>query len=157
MSLFVVCIYLLGFLGSLLYCLFYLSTPAAVGIFSDSVILIAQCGTIGGIAGVLYCLRGVYRSKCVYKNWDTDWLVWYFVRPIASIVCGGVSFLFLKAGLLLLDASRDKSSNDIGLYALAFIAGLNVDKFLQKIEEIGNTAWGIEKSRSAKPEATKEN
>jgi hypothetical protein len=38
----------------------------------------------------------------------------------------------------------------LGFYVLAFIAGLNVDKFLSKIEEIAQTTWGIEKSRAAR-------
>jgi hypothetical protein len=32
---------------------------------------------------------------------------------------------------------------------LAFIAGLNVDKFIEKLEDIAQISWGIKKSRVA--------
>jgi hypothetical protein len=62
---------------------------------------------------------------------------------------GGVSYLFLKAGLLILESGTNPDSSDLGFYALAFIAGLNVDKFISKIEDIAQAVWGIEKSRSS--------
>jgi hypothetical protein len=65
-------------------------------------------------------------------------------------VCGGISWLFLKAGLLILEATPSTDASDLGFYALAFIAGLNVDKFISKVEDIAQAAWGIEKSRASK-------
>lgn len=114
--------------------------------------LLFECIAIGGFGGVLYCLRGVYVNFCVNKSWDNDWLVWYFIRPIVSLLCGGVSFLFLKAGLLVLEAEKETDASNLGFYAFAFIAGLNVDKFIMKIEELAKATWGIEKSRSSSNE-----
>ncbi len=74
---------------------------------------------------------------------------WYYIRPIVSVTCGGVSYLFLRAGLLILESGTRADSSDIGFYALAFIAGLNVDKFISKIEEVAQAVWGIEKSRTS--------
>jgi hypothetical protein len=108
------------------------------------------CGLIGGIGGCLYCLRGVYINKSVRGVWDPDWQVWYFVRPLASFLSGLASFLFIQAGLILLEASIKEGATQIGLYALAFVAGLNVDRFVSKIEEIAEVTWGIRKSRMAK-------
>jgi len=56
--------------------------------------------------------------------------------------------MFLKAGLLILESGQKENASEIGFYALAFIAGLNVDKFLAKIEDVAQAVWGIEKSRS---------
>jgi hypothetical protein len=81
-----------------------------------------------------------------------QWEPWYYIRPVVSLICGGVSFLFLKAGLLLLEAASLPESSDLGFMALAFIAGLNVDKFINKIEEIAQASWGIEKSRASSRE-----
>jgi hypothetical protein len=67
-----------------------------------------------------------------------------------SLICGVLSYLLLKAGPLVLDSTPRGDSNHLGFYVLAFIAGLNVDKFLTKIEEVAQTTWGIEKSRTAK-------
>jgi hypothetical protein len=98
----------------------------------------------------VYCLRGIYIHRCVERNWNSDWYAWYFIRPIVSVLCGGVSFLFLKAGLLVLESRQQEGATEIGFYALAFIAGLNVDKFVAKIEDVAQAVWGIERSRTAR-------
>ena len=110
---------------------------------------------VGGIGGVTYCLRGVYLNYCVKDQWDEKWFVWYLLRPWVSLVCGGISWLFLKTGLLVLGAGKSTSSSELGFYALAFIAGFNVDKFLLKMEDIAQTVWGIQKSRATKEETKK--
>jgi hypothetical protein len=111
------------------------------------------CGICGGVGGVTYCLRGIYLNACVHKRWDDDWLPWYFIKPIVSFICGVVSFLFLKAGLIVLEARQEASASNLAFYALAFIGGLNVDKFITKIEDIAQATWEIEKSRTAKEES----
>lgn len=102
---------------------------------------------VGGIGGCVYCLRGIYLNACVRKNWDDTWLPWYFIRPLVSHVCGFISYLFLGAGLLVLEASRSGTSTDLGFLALAFIAGFNVDRFISKLEDLAQATWGIDKSR----------
>lgn len=104
---------------------------------------------VAGIAGCLYCIRAIYINKCVYKQWDPEWAPWYVLRPIASIISGGASYLFLKAGLLILESQEASASSDTGFLALAFVAGLNVDKFLGKLESIAQAVWGIDKSRAS--------
>jgi hypothetical protein len=108
------------------------------------------CFTIGGLGGCLYCLRGVYLNAAVRNQWSAQWHVWYYLRPIVSGGCGAVSYLFLKAGLLVLESGTKRDASEIGFYALAFIAGFNVDKFIKKIEDVSEAVWGIEKSRAAK-------
>jgi len=112
--------------------------------------LIFSCILIGGIGGILYCLRGVYLNYSVHDQWSDKWLVWYIVRPLVSMICGGVSFIFLKAGLLVLEAQKETNATNLGFYALAFIAGMNVDKFISKIEDLADATWGIKKSRTSK-------
>lgn len=110
------------------------------------------CLIAGGTGGCVYCLRGVYLNACVRKQWDADWQPWYYIRPFVSLVCGLVSCLFLKAGLLVLESTQNQGASDFGFYALAFVAGLNVDKFIAKIEDIAQASWGIEKSRAGRNE-----
>jgi len=112
--------------------------------------LVTSCTLIGGLGGVVYCLRGVYINACVRKSWDDQWQPWYYIRPMVSHLCGAVSYLFFKAGLLLLEAQPNAETTDLGFLALAFIAGLNVDKFINKIEGIAQETWGVDKSRLAK-------
>jgi len=110
--------------------------------------LAVKCSFIGAIGGVLYCLRAVYLNRCVRKNWDKDWEVWYYLRPLTSSVSGFISFIFLKAGLLALEATPEPDAIPYGYLAIAFVAGYNVDNFMKKIESIASATWGIGKSRS---------
>lgn len=145
-SVFIVTMYQILFLGLLLY-FFYLLTSTHK--FQEEYQLLLKCIAIGGCGGILYCLRGIYLNYCVFKQWSLDWLPWYFIRPIVSTICGGVSYLFLKAGLLVLEAQKEANASNLGFFALAFIAGMNVDKFISKIEDLAQATWGIEKSRTA--------
>lgn len=116
---------------------------------NDALKIAIYCGLAGGIGGITYCLRGIYLNACVFKQWDKIWLPWYFIRPLVSVICGLVSWLFLKAGLIILEAQQTETSTNLAFYALAFVAGLNVDKFIEKIEDIAQVTWGIKKSRTA--------
>lgn len=119
----------------------------------DTVLL---CGLTGGIGGCVYCLRGLYVNTCVRpEGWDPKWMPWYFIRPIVSHLCGGISFVVLKTGLLVLESQPKSDSHQLGFYLLAFVAGLNVDKFVTKIEDLAQTTWGIDRSRSAGQSADK--
>jgi hypothetical protein len=103
----------------------------------------------GAYGGVVYCLRGIYLNASVRKTWDATWIPWYIIRPVVSFVVGGVSYLFLRAGLFVLESTRQPESSDVGFLALAFIAGLNVDRFLAKLEDVAKATWGIRPSRTA--------
>jgi len=116
----------------------------------ESIRIALGCCAVAAIGGSLYCIRAVYLNKAVHKRWDADWHIWYFLRPLASCICGGASFLFLKAGLLVLESNTQVGASEVGFYALAFVAGLNVDRFVAKIETVAQAVWGIEMSRSAK-------
>lgn len=106
------------------------------------------CALSGGLGGCLYCLRAIYLNRAVRNQWNREWEIWYFLRPIASAGCGAVSYIFLKAGLLVLESSTDPNASELGFYALAFVAGMNVDKFIKKIEDVSEAVWGIERSRA---------
>lgn len=112
-------------------------------------ILYANCAYWGALGGVLYCLRAIYLNKCYLKNWDEDWEVWYYLRPITSTITGFVSSIFLKAGLLALQASSPDKGSSFGYLAVAFIAGYNVDNFLKKIEAVVQASLGVKKSKSS--------
>ncbi|MDQ3050202.1 MAG: hypothetical protein M3Q95_04895 [Bacteroidota bacterium] len=147
----VVIIYLFAFLGGL----FWIGMALLGGSFPSGITqfqLPILCCLLGGVGGVLYCLRGIYLNYSVKKQWSKDWLPWYFIRPVCSVITGGISFMFLKAGLLVLEAQTETTSSNLGFYTLAFIAGLNVDRFVSKIEDLAQVTWGIQKSRASKEE-----
>ncbi len=112
-------------------------------------LLFLRCTIVGVLGGILYCLRSVYINRCVRKTWDKDWEVWYYLRPITSGISGLVSCVFLKAGLLVLEAAPKGEGISFGYLAIAFIAGYNVDNFLKKLESIASSVWGIDKSRAS--------
>lgn len=106
-----------------------------------------NCIFFGLLGGSLYCLRGVYQSKCVRNDWDSRWCAWYFIRPIASSILGGMSVLFVSLGLL---AFTDAPEPTNAVYIVAFFAGLNVDRFLKKLEGQLSSSLGVEPSRQSK-------
>ncbi len=115
-SVVIVTVYQILFLGVQVY-FFYLLT--STNKFQEEYKLILQCIAIGGCGGILYCLRGVYLNYCVFKQWSLDWLPWYFIRPIVSTICGGVSYLFLKAGLLVLEAKKETDATNLGFFCIS--------------------------------------
>ena len=114
--------------------------------------LVVQCGITGGVGGALYCLRGLYLNVSVKDQWDGRWALWYVARPVASVVMGVVAYVFIRAGLLVLEATDQESSSEFGYLAVAFIAGLNVDNFIKKLENVAESTFGVGKSRASKPE-----
>lgn len=115
-------------------------------------IIFARCASFGLIGGIIYCLRGVYVNYCVKGNWDKNWEVWYYLRPLTSGISGFISLVFLKAGLLVLEADQNPDAIAYGYLAIAFIAGYNVDNFMKKIEAVAQTIWGIQKSNASEEE-----
>lgn len=140
-------IYLLGFFAALSS----FTVALLEGTLPDFLLpykLFVASALAGGFGGVVYCMRGVYQAVSAEKNWDSDWFVWYILRPVNSVVMGGVSYIVLKAGLLVLEATPEEGGSPFGYLALAFVAGFNVSKFLRKIEDVAKSIWGIEKSGS---------
>jgi len=111
--------------------------------------LAVNCILIAMLGGTLYCLRAVYLNRCVKNTWSENWEVWYYIRPLTSALSGLIAYIFLKAGLIILEADQGIEAGNYGFLAVSLVAGLNVDKFVQKIEDIAKTAFGIEKSRSS--------
>ncbi len=122
----------------------------AFGVFSiQDDMLLQRCLLVGAIGGGVYCMRAIYLNYCVRGTWENKWLVWHVIRPFVSFICGGISLIFLKAGLIVLEAQPNAISSDYAYYALAFLAGYNVDNFLKKIEEISKSVLGIDTSRAS--------
>lgn len=109
--------------------------------------VIPGCLLAGLTGGVVYCMRGIYINFCVRKKWDSDWIIWHVIRPFVSAICGVVCYFFLQAGLLLLKGAESADFSPYVYYVLAFLAGLNVDKFIKKLEEISKAVIGVEKSK----------
>ena len=150
-SIVVVVIYLLLFLGILAW-IASLSIQGLIPSWLEGITEIINCALAGALGGIIYCIRAVYLNRCVYNRWSSDWSTWYFLRPIVSLLVGGVSYIFLKAGLFAFGHKTQEIEHPFGFLSLAFIAGLNVDKFVKKMEQIAQATWGIEQSRTSTQE-----
>ena len=111
--------------------------------------LALRCCIVGTLGCCLYCLRSLYIHGAVESDWDSKWLSWHLLRPFAASISSLSALVLLKAGLILLNSetSTDEKTTLWGYYFLAFVAGLNIEKFLSKIEEIGETVFGVKASR----------
>jgi len=111
--------------------------------------LAINCILTASLAGVLYCIRAIYINYSVNNTWSKRWEVWYYLRPLASAVAGLVAYIFLKAGMVVLEASQTGQEGLYGYMAFSFIAGYNVDRFLKKIEGLAKAKYGVEPSRAS--------
>ncbi len=140
--------YLLLFITALIWA--YVATRTSTQAWITDNAFPIRMSICGGVGGAIYLLRAIYLRSCVHNDWDGGWLPWYLIRPWVSLLCGFVSYILLSAGLIILDSSRIEEAADYGFYVLALLVGLNVDRFLVRIEEVGQSVFGIEKSRTAK-------
>ena len=99
-------------------------------------LLLFQCGYIGALAGVLYCVIAFWRHHAS-RNWMKKWAFWFVFRPVGSAATGLISYLALKGGLLALSTSTATKPNTFYIYmVVAFIAGYKMVSFLTKIEDV---------------------
>jgi hypothetical protein len=114
---------------------------------SDPSKFLLYASILGGLGGGLVnCLRAVYLNACVRKKWDKDWHPWYVIRPILSGVMGGVAYVFIRAGLFVFGGQGESKDWSIyGYLAVSFIAGYNVQRFLEQLEAISEATFGVKK------------
>jgi hypothetical protein len=104
------------------------------------------------LGSVIYCLRAIYLHRCIRKDWDAQMAAWYWLRPLVGLLTGAVVFILVNAGLVMLNAEIAQQGNPYGLYAIAVIAGYNIDRFWIFVENVMQKALGIEPSRRATAE-----
>ena len=108
--------------------------------------LLLACILAGFGGGLVNCLRAVYLNACVRKNWDKDWHPWYVIRPILSAVMGAIAYVFIRAGLFIFGGQGElKDWSIYGYLAIGFIAGYNVQRFLEQLEAISAATFGVKK------------
>lgn len=103
------------------------------------------CFLFGNVGGITHCLRAIYLHFALRNNWDDKWSIWYFLRPLVSGICGMISMIFIKAGLLVFNGEVEIGDRMAAYLAVAFLAGYNVKNFLSKIEDVSKAAMGIDK------------
>src|ERR1700753_832346 len=84
--------------------------------------------------GLVNCGRAIYINACVRQKWDRAWHAWYHIRPILSAIIGVVAFAFIRAGLFVFGGGEVVKGSVWAFVAIAFIAGYNVQRFLEQLE-----------------------
>ncbi len=94
-------------------------------------------GGIGGVVGALYALWWHISEQ---QNFDRNYLMWYLVQPLMGLVLGGITFLILTGGFLILqvDLSDDKASTGARLlpYLTAVLAGFRQNFVYEQLERL---------------------
>lgn len=109
--------------------------------------LSGYCLLAGIFSGTFRCLRSYYLHSSALKDWDNDWIPWYYLRPIVSGMAGLISLLFVKTGLILFGNTLTGAEEDKTLLyvAFAFICGYSIENFIEKIEKISESKKGLTK------------
>ncbi|MGQ9489904.1 MAG: hypothetical protein ACUVR4_02980 [Anaerolineae bacterium] len=94
-------------------------------------------GGIGGVVGALYALWWHISER---QNFDRNYLMWYLVQPLMGLVLGGITFLILTGGFLILqvDLSDDKASTGARLlpYLTAVLAGFRQNFVYEQLDRL---------------------
>ncbi len=81
------------------------------------------CSLLGGIGGVVYCFRCDLRQLMHRHRLGPKMDSMVFPRDQLLAFYGAISYLFLKAGLLILESKQTADSSELGFYALALLPG----------------------------------
>lgn len=116
-------------------------------------ILCLQCGFVGGIGALVYCIRAFYINLAVKGtplSAMKPWISWYLLRPIVGTMAGSTSMLITLSFLSIFINDATKDLNRYPILALAFFAGYNIDNFFKRIEGVIQCIFGIKKSNASK-------
>lgn len=108
-------------------------------------------GGIGGIIGALYALWWHISDQ---QDFERQYLMWYLVQPIMGTVLGGIVFLLLTGGFLLLQVKPSDANAGARLipYLVAVLGGFRqnfiygqFDRLIAMFTPDGNQASGGQK------------
>jgi hypothetical protein len=94
-------------------------------------------GGIGGIVGALYTLWWHISQE---QDFDRNYLMWYLVQPLMGLVLGGIIFLIMAGGFLIVQVNLadDKASTGARLlpYLAAVLAGFRQNFVYQQFDRL---------------------
>ena len=92
-------------------------------------------GGIGGIIGALYALWWHVSDQ---QDFDRQYLMWYFVQPIMGVVLGGIVFLLLTGGFLILQIKPSDPNAGARLlpYLAAVLAGFRQNFIYNQLDRL---------------------
>jgi hypothetical protein len=92
-------------------------------------------GGIGGIIGALYALWWHVSDQ---QDFDRQYLMWYLVQPIMGVVLGGIVFLLLTGGFLILQIKPSDPNAGARLlpYLVAVLAGFRQNFIYNQLDRL---------------------
>jgi hypothetical protein len=92
-------------------------------------------GGIGGVIGALYALWWHVSDQ---QDFDRQYMMWYLVQPIMGVVLGGIVFLLLTGGFLLLQIKPSDPNAGARLlpYLVAVLAGFRQNFIYNQLDRL---------------------
>jgi len=92
-------------------------------------------GGIGGIIGALYALWWHVSDQ---QDFDRQYVMWYLVQPIMGVVLGGIVFLLLTGGFLILQIKPSDPNAGARLlpYLVAVLAGFRQNFIYNQFDKL---------------------
>jgi hypothetical protein len=95
-------------------------------------------GGIGGVVGALYHLWWHISDR---QDFDREYFMWYLVQPIMGLVLGGIVFLLLAGGLLILqvnltDTQNTNTARQLLPYLLAVLSGFRQNFVYEQFDRV---------------------
>lgn len=118
---------------------YFLGVPATSEQVNWAVLFISTLAW-GGIGGVTSALWSLYHHVSVARDYDPVENLWYYSQPVLGMVLGGIVFLVMGAGFLVVQV--DLAAQDVALgarmlpAAIAVVAGFRQNMVLDLIERI---------------------
>ncbi len=78
-------------------------------------------GGIGGIVGALYSLWWHISEQ---QDFDRQYMIWYLVQPLLGLVLGGIVFLLMAGGFLLLQVNLQDEKAATGARLLPYLTAV---------------------------------
>ncbi len=78
-------------------------------------------GGIGGIVGALYTLWWHISRE---QDFDRNYLMWYMVQPLMGLVLGGIIFLIMAGGFLIINVNLTDETASTGARLLPYLAAV---------------------------------
>ena len=94
----------------------------------------------GGIGGATSAMWSLYYHISVQRDYEPIENLWYYTQPLIGMVLGGIVFLIMGAGFLVVDATPTVGVGSMGARlvpaVIAVIAGFRQTVVLDLIERI---------------------
>lgn len=118
---------------------FLLGVPGASEAVGWAVLFISTLAW-GGIGGATSAMWSLYYHISVQRDYEPIENLWYYTQPLIGMVLGGIVFLIMGAGFLVVDATPTVGVGSMGARlvpaVIAVIAGFRQTVVLDMIERI---------------------